>query len=121
MGNNGLFKVVVAGGRDFKDYDLLCQKLDHLLQNKQDIEIVSGNAMGADRLGERYAIEKGYTLIKFPADWTCRGKSAGPIRNRQMAEHCDAVVVFWNGVSRGSLNMIETAKELNKPVKIIRY
>ena len=40
-----LFKVVVAGGRYFNDYDLLKNKLDRLLTNYlPHVEIVSGGA-----------------------------------------------------------------------------
>ena len=48
-----MFHVIVAGSRTFADYELLKQTLDHLLQNKTDVEIVSGGARGADQLGER--------------------------------------------------------------------
>ena len=53
------FKVIIAGGRTFKDYNHLSQVADHMLQNKDDIEVVSGTAMGADQLGEKYAKECG--------------------------------------------------------------
>jgi hypothetical protein len=43
---NFMFKVIVAGGRDFNDYLLLEKKLDKLLRNKSEVEIVSGMAGG---------------------------------------------------------------------------
>ena len=54
-----MYRVIVAGGRDFNDYNLLKSKLDKLLINKTDVEIVSVKARGADSLGERYTKEKG--------------------------------------------------------------
>ena len=45
-----MFKVIVAGGRDFTDYALLSSILQHLLSGKCDVEIVSGVAKGADSL-----------------------------------------------------------------------
>lgn len=115
-----MIKVIIAGGRDFKDYDLLKEKLDYYLSNLENIIIVSGGASGADSLGERYAKEKGYSLVTFQADWNKYGKSAGPIRNRQMANYADHLVAFWDGKSRGTLNMINTAKELALKIKIIK-
>lgn len=86
-----MFKVVVAGGRDFNDYNLLKNTLDHLLQNKlPDVEIVSGAARGADSLGEKYAHEKNLSLHRKPADWDRYGKSAGYRRNAEMAKYSDA-------------------------------
>lgn len=117
-----LFKVVVAGGRYFNDYSLLERKLDHLLANKlPHVQIVSGGAKGADALGERYATERGLSVQRFPADWSSHGRAAGPIRNRQMAQYADAVIVFWDGKSRGTQNMREEAQRLNLPLKTIYY
>jgi len=118
------FKVIVAGGRDFKNYNLLEKKLDVLLSNKvsdHTIVIVSGGANGADKLGERYAKKRNYKVDKFPADWDKYGKRAGYLRNEEMAKHGDVLVAFWDGVSRGTGHMINIMKRLNKPVKIVRY
>lgn len=114
--------IVVAGGRDFNDYDLLKRKLDYYLQNVEPpIIIVSGCAPGADTLGERYANEKGYELMKYPADWERYGKRAGYIRNTTMAKVGEALVAFWDGVSKGTKLMIDLAKKYGLLVRIIRY
>lgn len=115
------FKVIVAGTRTFNDYDLLCRKLDKILSGKENVEIVSGGASGADALGERYAAERGHGLRIFQADWSKHGKAAGPIRNYIMAEYADALVVFWDGTSPGSRSMIELAREAEKSIRIIYY
>ena len=93
----GVFKVIIAGGRQFSDYELLKAKCDLFLQQKRvthSIIIVSGTARGADSLGERYAHERGYAVEKYPADWEQHGKAAGPIRNAEMAENADALIAF---------------------------
>jgi hypothetical protein len=117
-----LFKVIVAGGRDFTDYNLLKETMDHLLQNRlSNVEIVSGTARGADELGERYAIEKGLPIHRKPADWDRYGKSAGYRRNVEMAKYADACVCFWNGKSRGTKHMIDLATKEGLKLKIVRY
>jgi len=116
-----MFKLIVAGGRDFNDYDLLESKLDKLLTNKTDVEIVCGKARGADSLGELYARNKGYGVAEFPADWNKYGKSAGYIRNKEMAEYADACVCFWDGISKGTGHMIDLAKEKNIDLRVISY
>lgn len=116
-----MFKVIIAGSRNFDDYELLKTKMDYLLSQKQDIEIVSGAARGADQLGERYAAERGYALKQFPADWNTYGKSAGYRRNTEMAEYADAAVVFWDGKSRGSKHMINLAKAKELAVRVVWY
>ncbi len=76
-----MFRVIIAGSRDFSDYVLLRQTMDILLSNiKEDITVVCGKARGADTLGEQYAKERGYAVAYFPADWDKYGKAAGFIR-----------------------------------------
>ena len=117
------FRVIIAGCRDFNDYELLREKCDHMLSKKKDthkVIIVSGHAAGADALGEVYALERGYELETYPADWS-RGRMAGPLRNEKMARVSDALIAFWDGKSRGTKNMIDLANMKGIPVRIIRY
>lgn len=118
-------KIIIAGGRDFKMYDLLCQALESLLcemnLQKHEVTIVSGGARGADALGERYAREHGIELVIFPADWDTYGNAAGPIRNAEMADYADYLLAFWDGKSRGTANMIQAMKNRKKHGKVIKY
>jgi len=118
-------KVIIAGGRDFDNYEALCEVVDFKLSDKvsdmSDIEIVSGTATGADLLGEKYAMERGYVIKRFPADWNKHGLGGGHIRNRQMADYADALICFWDGKSKGSKNMIETAYKYKLKIKVVLY
>jgi hypothetical protein len=121
-------RVIVAGGREFLNYELLKRKLRAVFANwiKQGdrIEIVSGTARGADQLGERFAKEHGYTVKYFPANWRPNGvydPAAGFKRNEQMAEHANYLVAFWDGKSRGTAHMIRTAEKAELQVRIIHY
>lgn len=112
--------VIVAGGRDFGNYQLLCTKLDFLFSKITPV-IICGEARGADSLGKRYAQEHNLQVLSFPANWDKYGKSAGYRRNEEMAEKADALVAFWDGKSKGTEHMIQTMLKLNKRVKIVRY
>jgi ABC-type enterochelin transport system substrate-binding protein len=114
-------KVIIAGGRNFRDYDKLKESCDNILVNQKEVEIVSGTAAGADTLGERYAQEKGYEVKKFPAQWDLYGKSAGYKRNQQMAEYADGLIAFWDGKSRGTKHMIDIANKMGLKVRVVRY
>ncbi len=115
------FKVIIAGGRTFNDYVLLCKICDFMLQNKTNIEIVSGTANGADKLGERYAAERGYLLKQMPADWDKYGKAGGYKRNAEMAKYGNALIAFWDENSKGTKHMIDLAKTAGLLVKIQKY
>ena len=117
-----MFRVIIAGGRDFNDYQRLCKTMDYLLKNKvPEVTIISGGARGADSLGERYANERGFSLIIMKADWEKYGKSAGIIRNKEMLSTADEVVCFWNRVSRGTGHMIKITKEIGKLPRVVYY
>ena len=119
-----MFKVIIAGGRDFNDYELLKEKCDYylgFLDPNVEIEIISGGARGADSLGERYANEKGYQLDVHKADWETYGKSAGYRRNAEMVTIASATICFWDGQSKGTKHTIDLCKEKNIPCKVVRY
>jgi hypothetical protein len=100
-------KVIIAGGRDYHEYETL---LEAIKESQFDITtVVSGGAKGVDALGERYADEMNKELNVFEADWAAHGRAAGPIRNRKMSENAEALIAIWDGQSRGTKNMIETA------------
>lgn len=117
-----MFRVIIAGGRDFQDYAYLKQTMDRLLINITDeIAVVCGEARGADLLGKRYAKERGYVVHSYPADWNTYGKAAGFVRNKEMAKTADALVAFWDGKSSGTKHMIETANQFGLKVRIKKY
>ena len=118
-------RVIIAGGREFNDRDLMWSKLDKLFSYKrkkgEKIIIVSGNARGADRLGETYASSRGMKVLIYKADWKRYPKSAGYRRNEDMADNADALVAFWDGESKGTKHMIETAQEKGLDVRVVRW
>ena len=115
------FKVIVAGSRTFKDYDLLEMKLDYIFIGHKPTSIVCGCAAGADQLGKEYAMKHGIPVDEFPADWENEGKSAGYKRNERMADAADALVAFHDGKSSGTKNMIDIAKKKGLQVRVINF
>ena len=112
-------KVIIAGGRDFDNYEMLSNTMKNL--NIIVSEVVCGGANGADLLGKEWAERNGIPVKMFPADWDQYGKSAGFIRNHEMGEYADFLVAFWDGKSSGTHNMITTMKQLKKHGKVVCY
>lgn len=112
-------KLIIAGSRTIDlsigDFDEYFYRFN-LSVDPEDTEIISGTAKGVDIAGERYAKERSLPVHRFPADWGKYGKGAGHIRNKQMAEYADALLLIWDGKSKGSYNMKMTMLKLNKPV-----
>ena len=103
-------KTIIAGGREIHDYGLVLEAISDA--NIDITTVVSGGAKGVDSLGEQYAEAMNIPLHVQKADWERHGRAAGPIRNRKMAENAEALIAIWDGKSRGTKNMIETAKKL---------
>lgn len=112
-------RVIIAGGRDFDDYDLMAAKMDQVLEKFPDMIVISGGAVGADTLGEVWAGTRAVALMRFLPDWERYGKSAGYKRNEQMAREADLLVAFWDGESRGTKHMIEIARRRGLKVWVI--
>ena len=111
--------LIIAGSRYFEDYDLLMETLDEFLTTHSVLEVVSGTCRGADKLGERWAKEHNIPVKQFPAQWDKYGKTAGPIRNREMANYGTHLVAFLTAQSRGTKNMIQEARRRGLEVLVI--
>lgn len=118
------FKLIVAGGRDFCDYQLLSETLFNMSSGSYvdcAISIVSGMANGADALGYRFAKEHKVKVYEYPANWNKYGKRAGFLRNEEMGRFSDGLLAFWDGKSKGTKHMIDYMTKLGKDTHIYTY
>jgi hypothetical protein len=108
-------RVLVTGGRDFRNREWLFAGLDLLNEVSGGItELIEGGASGADCLAANWAIWKKDRTgkpehTKVPAEWGKHGRSAGYIRNIEMAQMDPDVVLACPG-GRGTANMVSVAR-----------
>ena len=110
-------KLAVIGSRSINDYILvrnILMKIDGI------DEIVSGGADGVDSLAKLYAHNNNIKLTVFYPDWGKYGRSAGYKRNRQIVDYADRVLAFWDGESVGTTHSFKLAKDMGKPIEIIK-
>jgi hypothetical protein len=117
-------KLVIAGSRDIPiSIDFVLQAIYHF--NIEPIEIVCGACpTGPDATGAQIAKMNGLPLKEFPAEWEKYGNRAGPLRNNKMAAYGNALLLIWDGVSKGSQSMKNAMVERKKPIyeiKISKY
>lgn len=120
-------RVVIFGGRDYCDKDTFYKEVDEILTDwgltNDWIEIVEGGARGTDYLASLYAKDRGISHKQFKANWDKYGKSAGPIRNKEMAEYCQGQygISFWDGKSKGTENMLNNCDKYDIKVQGLLY
>jgi hypothetical protein len=107
-------RILVCGGRDFKDRDLLYKTMLPYM-NEEDLTIIHGAASGADSLARIWAEAFAHKVESYPADWNKYGKRAGYIRNTQMLNEGkpDLVIAFPGG--KGTQMMINLAEAAKVP------
>ncbi len=74
-------RVLVCGSRHWTDRATVKEWLAKLPRRSV---IIHGGCRGADVIAGEVAVELGFGVAVFPADWKLHGKAAGPIRNEQM-------------------------------------
>jgi len=112
-------KTIIAGSRKA---DLTINRLMEIIDMAgiPITEVVSGHSGNVDLMGEKWAEAVRLPVTIFKASWKEFGSSAGPRRNRQMADYAEALIAIWDGKSRGTLNMIKEATKRELKVYVMQ-
>ena len=110
--NKANMKLIISGGRTYNFTDKDLEFLYNLTKKYEIVEIISGGAKGADSCAEEFANLMEIPFSKFPANWKKYKKSAGYIRNKEMAKNGDAVVLFPGNKGTNMMYEIAKGKEL---------
>src|SRR5262245_12111003 len=111
-------RVLVTGGRDFADRDLLFGALDRIHEEKPFSVLVHGGAKGADRLAGEWATARGVAVEAHPAAWKQYCRAAGVIRNSTMLDPKPALVLAFPG-GKGTADMVQKAKQAGIEVILV--
>lgn len=121
-------KILVAGSREYNDYRFFSKFMNEVIKDFPDCEFISGKASkGPDNMVIEYASDVGIVCHEYPANWDDIGvpnarikvndrnrqynANAGHDRNQKMAELADFYIIFWDGKSPGTKDMIKRAEK----------
>jgi len=116
--------LIIAGSRECGkigpnewDYDFLVNGIDRAVtENGLEVtQVISGDARGPDKAGEDWAHEKDIPVVIMKPTWNL-GRGAAFVNNTNMALKADALLVIYDGKSKGTKHMIQQMDKRNKPV-----
>ena len=105
-------KIAVIGSRNIEEADIG-------RYISEGDEIVSGGATGVDTCAAEYVSKNGIRLTVFLPEYERYGRAAPIVRNKQIVDHADKVIAFWDGSSRGTLSVIKYAEKTGKKCEVI--
>ena len=106
-------KIAIVGSRNLTNIPL-----DRYV-GEEVTEIVSGGAVGVDACAAEFAKNEGLKLTEFLPQYERYGRAAPIIRNKQIADYADKIIVFWDGKSKGALSVIKYSQKIGKPLEVI--
>ncbi|MFK4490069.1 DUF2493 domain-containing protein [Bradyrhizobium sp. USDA 336] len=109
-------KVVLTGGLDFNDHQLIWAKLDQVHAKHADMVLLHGGSpKGAELIAAKWAENRKVPQIAFKPDWTKHAKAAPFKRNDAMLETLPIGVMHFPGTGIQD-NLADKAKKLAIPV-----
>lgn len=107
----------MTGSRTWDDHETIRRALEDVAE--PGIELIVGDARGADQIAATVATELGWDVYVFGADWDRHGRAAGPIRNREMLDtQPDVVLAFQRDRSKGTQDTVDEATRRGIEVRI---
>lgn len=137
MDNNSKFYFVAAGSKEYINYVEFSCIMDSLLKDypSDKLVIISGGAIGTDKMAEKYCGERNIESVVINAEWDkhkipgTNFNPAGFIRNRKMheymVEHADydhrGCICFWDNDGRGTSNNFTLCEEFDTRLVIYNW
>ena len=107
-------KLLIVGSRSIKEFDL-----SQYVPCDVDT-VISGGAEGVDTLAEKYADLKRLSKYIIRPRYDIYGRAAPLKRNEQMVDMADAVLVIWDGYSRGAQYTVKYTKKAKKTLTLVK-
>ncbi len=107
-------KLLIVGSRSITDFELspyIAADVD---------TVISGGANGIDSLAEQHADLHRLSKYIIRPRYDLYRRAAPLKRNEEMVDIADAVLVVWDGSSKGAQYTLKYAKSKNKPITLVQ-
>ena len=106
-------KLLIVGSRNITEFDLT----PYVPTNVDTI--ITGGAEGVDTIAENYADRHRLSKYILRPSYNIYGRVAPLKRNEQMVDMADAVLVIWDGQSKGTKHTLNYSSKKNKPITLV--
>jgi hypothetical protein len=120
-------RVCIIGSRSIDQAEIVIPILDGFIREHTTGTpvILLGGAKGVDQISKSYAKTKGLTCIEFLPYHLLDNRVEFNskyffIRNKQMIDNADKVLVFWDGKSKGTEYGIKYSQKKGIPVMVLK-
>lgn len=119
-------KLCIIGSRSIDKAEFVFPVIEKFIKDHTTgkITIIAGGAKGVDQLAKAYANSHGIDFVEFLPyhllDKVPFSSKYFFIRNKQMIDNADKVLVFWDGKSKGTEYGIKYSQKIAIPVMVIK-
>lgn len=118
------YKVIIAVGRYFDNYNLFKKKILYFLSEKVKthlIVFIEFDSGFTSYLTEQLSKDLDFIIEPHSAEWGRYGSDAIKISNDEMTTEADALIAFWDGKSFGIGNLVNQAQKKGIKCAVINY
>ena len=101
--------VLICGSRSISDLSI-----GRYINPKEVGQVVHSGAISIDILAEQWAKNNNIESIIFSPNYEIYGKRAPLVRDKEMVEYADRVIVFWDGHSHDVKYILDYAKSIGR-------
>ena len=115
-------RIAIIGSRTITNEAYVFSVLNFYLRRlleENEVTIISGGALGIDKIAEKFAEEKGLKTEIYKPEYDKFPPRVAPIlRNQTIVENSDYLMAITTG-SKGTASTIKMAEKKGIPIKII--
>lgn len=113
-------RLFITGSKELTRYSVMEDKLDALTCRLDNPIVITNGSRGAQRLAERYAVERELTLVRRPTYWHALDTLAQELVDSLVCTYATHVIAFWDGAKGRTEKLIERAHYSGLPLRLVR-
>lgn len=113
---------MVTGSRNWDLVPVISSHLYWFTKGWDEVTLLEGGAVGADRIARNYALGAGWEIHTFLPDYKTHGKGATHVRNQKMIDqNPDLVLAYIRDMSSGTVETVIKAYKARLLVRPFYY